>query len=235
MKYANARTSPLSRRGFLREALLSTTALSLSARWALAEALVTGKPPKTAADIQGAGVPKGIVQLGGNENPLGASPLAIQAVSQHLLEMNRYDFRPKLPFLLHKLHNISLGEMNMDFENIDFSNPATIRALMASRSQMRIIVAPGSTLLLHAIAMLAMGDGTGEVIEAVNGYDNVARTAEQFQKAGAKTNAIRVPLTSDYKHDLEAMRQAITLKTTSVSSSPTRITPPARSWPMTSW
>lgn len=211
MDRTTTRINPLSRRGFLKGAALGAGALSLDIRWALAQSLVTGKPPKTAADIQGKGVPKGIVKLDNNENPLGASPLAIQAVSEHLFEMNRYGVgRSPLPTLLAKMHGIPQGDMNIDFENMTM---ASLRKLF---DQSRIMVDAGSGSLLVKIGIIAIGDGTGEVIEAVNGYGSVSRMVESFKETGAQTNAIRVPLTSDYKHDLEAMSKAITPKTTCV-------------------
>lgn len=212
MEFAKELGHAVSRRGFLKGALVGAGALSLSSRLALAEALVTGKRPLTMDDIQGNGVMKGIVQISANENPLGASPRAIEAVAQHMFEMNRYSFGTRLPFMLHKLHGIALGDFNL--ANLDFDNPASFRAL---REKLRIMISAGSGPILQTIGLMTVGDGTGEVIEAQPGYGQVAMVTESFKMTGAKTNVIRVPLTTDYKHDLNAMLKAITPKTTCVT------------------
>ena len=77
----------ITRRDFVKGALIGAGAISLSARQALAQAMATGK---TAKDIRGNGVAGGIVQISANENPLGASPRAVEAIMQHMFEINRY-------------------------------------------------------------------------------------------------------------------------------------------------
>ena len=195
----------ISRRTFVKGALIGAGALTFSARQVLAQAMATGK---TAKDIQGYGVPAGIVQISANENPLGASPRAIEAIAQHLFVINRYSFGSDLPFKLHALHGISL---DVDMSTLNFDDPRTFRTLM---EKIRVLVDAGSGPLVQLIGVLGVGNGNGECIEAMPGYGQISRVFEAFKEAGQNTNVIRVPTTGDYMTDLKAMKAAITPKTT---------------------
>lgn len=198
-----------SRRRFMKSALFGAGAVTLGSRLAMAQALATGKQPLTAKDIHGWGAEPGVVRINANENPLGASPRAIEAVAEHLFEMNRYMFSTDLPFKLHRYHGITFGNVELDFDDP--------RTWMEIREKMRIVVEAGSGPLLQAIAILGVGDGNGEAIEAVPAYGQISRTFETFKEAGYRTNVIGVPTTGDFVHDLDAMKAAITPKTTLIA------------------
>ncbi|MBT5875818.1 MAG: twin-arginine translocation signal domain-containing protein, partial [Candidatus Latescibacteria bacterium] len=154
MDLSNQIENSFSRRGFMKGALLGAGALTLSSRLASAEMLLAGK---TASDIHGMGVEKGLVRINANENPLGASPRAIEAVAQHMFEMNRYSFSTDLPLKLHKHHDISFGDIELDFED-----PASFRKL---REMNRVLVSAGSGPIVQMIGVMGVGDGNGEAIE----------------------------------------------------------------------
>ena len=77
----------VSRRNFLKGALLGGVALTMADRLALAEQMLTGR---TALDIRSVGLEAARVDLASNENPIGASSRAIQAVADHITKINRY-------------------------------------------------------------------------------------------------------------------------------------------------
>lgn len=195
----------VSRRGFMKGALLGAGAMALSSRMAMAEQMLTGK---TAADIQGAGVEKGLVRINMNENPLGASPRAIEAVAQHLSEVNRYSYGTDLPVKLHKAHGIDFGMSDFDMEDRS--------AWRRMREMNRILLTAGSSPILQLLGVLGCANGTGECIEVIPGYGQVGRVFESFKEAGYDTNLVLVPTTADFVHDLAAIKAAITPKTTLV-------------------
>ena len=203
MDLSNQIENSFSRRGFMKGALLGAGALTLSSRLASAEMLLAGK---TASDIHGMGVEKGLVRINANENPLGASPRAIEAVAQHMFEMNRYSFSTDLPLKLHKHHDISFGDIELDFED-----PASFRKL---REMNRVLVSAGSGPIVQMIGVMGVGDGNGEAIESIPGYGQITRVFESFKMAGMNTNVVRVPTKGDFEQDLDAIKAAITPRTT---------------------
>ncbi|MBI4553413.1 MAG: aminotransferase class I/II-fold pyridoxal phosphate-dependent enzyme [Candidatus Latescibacteria bacterium] len=193
----------VSRRGFLKGAMLgSLGAVALgSTPYAMARALLAGK---TAADVQGYGIPKGIVRLNFNENPLGPSPKALEAVTQHLHEVNRYGGWPEE--LFPKLNKINGNPMT----GLDSKNEEEQRKAW---EQNRIFLANGSAALLRLAAMAYLFNG-GELIEAEPGYGDVSGWASWMVRRKKRPITItRVPLTPDKRHDLDAMRKAITAET----------------------
>ena len=77
----------VSRRGFLKAALAGGAAVTMSAKLALAEQMMTGRTPSI-ENIRGAGVAPGIVRMNLNENPVGPSPMAIKAIPIYKLDRN---------------------------------------------------------------------------------------------------------------------------------------------------
>ena len=203
MDFGKTLDNGFSRRGFIKGALMGAGAMTLGSRLASAEMLLAGK---TAKDIHGMGVEKGLVRINANENPLGASPRAIEAVAQHMFEMNRYAFSTDLPLKLHKYHDISFGDIELDFED-----PATFRKLQEMN---RILVSAGSGPIVQMLGVMGVGDGNGEAIESHPGYGQINRIFETFKFAGMNTNVIRVPTKGDFEQDLDAIKAAITPRTT---------------------
>lgn len=204
MDFAKILNSGVSRRRFMKGALAGAGAVAASSHFNIAEALAAGKK---ASDIRGNGIPAGRVQISSNENPLGASPRAVEAITKHLHEINRYSFSFDLPIKLHQAHGINMGE---DFK-IDFEDMASF---MKFREVNRIMVSAGSGPILQVLGVMAIGDGTGECIEAVPGYGQISRAFQGYQMSGQNVKVIRVPTTGDFTHDLDAMKAAVTPKTT---------------------
>ena len=78
----------LSRRDFIKGAVAGGVGvLAVKPDYAWAQTLLSGR---TAAEVQGTGIPQGIVRLSYNENPIGPSPMAIEAIMGHAPEVHRY-------------------------------------------------------------------------------------------------------------------------------------------------
>lgn len=202
MGFGSVLKNGFSRRRFMKGALLGAGAVATGSAWAvqeIAQAMATGKK---AGDVRGYGVEPGRVQIGANENPLGASPRAVAAIAENLHKINRYDFGVDLPVRLNKLHGVpGVEDFELSFEDM--------RSFMRFRELNRVMVTPGSGPILQALAVIAANNG-GECIEAVPGYGSVARGFQSFQMMGKNVSVVRVPTTGDFVHDLGAMKAAIT-------------------------
>ena len=80
----------VSRRAFMKGALLSGAALTFADKMALAQEMATGRI--TSKDIRGIGVEPGLVRMALNENPIGPSRYALQAIADNMFDINRYGF-----------------------------------------------------------------------------------------------------------------------------------------------
>lgn len=199
----------LSRRKFLTGALISGAALTMVDRLAFAKQLATGKP-MTAQDITGVGVAPGIVQMSLNENPIGPSARALEAIAENMFKINRYAFgRGNLIPALAAADGVELAkEPAPQGGDGDF---------FRRRQPTPYLVTASSSQVLELIGLAYLSKGGGEVVEADMGYGDVSSTAEFYNKEmGIPTNTIKVPLTKDYRHDLPAMLKAITPKTSLV-------------------
>ena len=177
-----------SRRGFLKSALASAGLITVSQYEAAAQMLGgTG-----GGDVQGWGVSPGTVQLSGNENALGPSPRAVDAILDTTYSINRYDLAPDLYGNIARRHGLPVVDVTSQFEL-----PAD--AWLA--------VGAGSSDILTAIAHAYFGNG-GELVEVSPGFGFMARLANQ-----KGLNVVSVPLADDYGPDLVAMQAAITEKT----------------------
>lgn len=204
--------SGLSRRRFLSGALaggLAGAALTLGDRLALAQTMATGG--LTARDIHGIGVEPGLVRMALNENPIGPSPRALEAIAETMFKINRYSFGGGDIF----------GAL-AEFDGIELPPPREMPAGMRGggggfrfRRQTPFYITAGSGALLSQIALTCLSKGGTEVIEADMGYGDISGEAENYQEAGLDVNIIRTPM-KDYRHDLDAMLAAITPKTSVV-------------------
>ena len=206
MGFGSLLKNGLSRRRFMKGALLGAGAVAAGSTWDIAQAIATGKK---ASDVRGYGVDAGLVQIGSNENPLGASPRAVAAIAENLHAINRYDFGVDLPVRLNQEHG-TLGDEEF---KLDFGD---MRSFMRFREMNRVMVTPGSGPILQNLAVMAASNG-GECIEAIPGYGSVSRAFQSFQRAGKDVKVVRVPTTGDFVHDLDAMKAAITPKTTLIT------------------
>jgi histidinol-phosphate aminotransferase len=198
----------MSRRRFLTGALISGAALAMADRLALAQQLATGRP-MTAADIRGIGVKPGIVLMALNENPIGPSNRALQAIAENMFNINRYGFgQGDLIPALAAYDGVELPKSD--------AQPMSEEGFRR-RMPTPYLLTAGSSQVLELLALAYLSKGGGEVVEAELGYLDIAQTAEFYNKEmGIPTSVIKVPMTKDYRHDLAAMRQAITPKTTMV-------------------
>lgn len=206
MGFGSVLKNGFTRRRFMKGALVGAGALATGSAWEIAQAMATGKK---ASDVRGYGVDPGFVNIGANENPLGASPRALSAIAENLHKINRYDFGVDLPVRLNKAHGVpGVEDFELSFEDM--------RSFMRFRELNRVMVTPGSGPILQALAVMAAGNG-GECIEAIPGYGQVSRAFQSFQMAGKDVKVVRVPTIGDFVHDLEAMKAAITPRTTLIT------------------
>lgn len=120
-------------------------------------------------------IPTDIVRLNNNENPMGPCPEAVEAASRIVKYMNRYQPGNERAQLIEAVADAE----GLKPENIDVfagSSDALYRSIVAFTSPSRSLVS------------------------ADPGYEPPYRTAEFI---GAKVH--RVPLRSDYSHDVKAM------------------------------
>lgn len=197
----------LSRRDFIKGAVAGGVGvLAVKPDYAWAQTLLSGR---TAAEVQGTGIPQGIVRLSYNENPIGPSPMAIEAIMGHAHEVHRYhastNTRNPEQFLALKLKRIHGVLADLNLRNPDDQKEAIRRQ--------HIFVCHGSERILIAAVTKVLGNGGGEVIEAAPAYGSVARTVGFLQSKGGSVEMVHVPLKAGNVHDLEAMQQAITDRT----------------------
>ncbi|MBT5872687.1 MAG: aminotransferase class I/II-fold pyridoxal phosphate-dependent enzyme [Candidatus Latescibacteria bacterium] len=194
----------LSRRGFLKGALLGGAALTLSPTMATAQQMLTGST--SVRDIRSIGLAPGRVDLSLNENPNGPSIRAIQAAADNLTGVNRYtrDSRDL---------EYSVVEALADYDGVTLNKvePASSRSPILSPY---ILTYMGSSQFLKILPIAYLSREGGDVVDVLGGYTSIQRTAlavkEEF---GVPIDVTSVPLTSDYRHDLPAMLKAVTPKT----------------------
>lgn len=153
-----AEKESMNRRSFLKRGLTyggaaaggAALALSAPAMWRAAAEMIQGPQPV----INGIGLadPKR-VQLSLNENPFGASPAAIEAVSERMFGMSRYPF-----------HN-RLEEALADFLKMPEDH---------------IFVGGGSTEILNIAVLSAFEDGGGHTITGQPSYFDVPSRTTRF-------------------------------------------------------
>lgn len=188
---------PVSRRAFLAGAAAGSLGLLTTTRRREAvAAMLAGRRPE---DVQGVGVPKGVVRLAFNENPIGASPKAIEAVLNYRDWMNRYDYSTTLIKALVKRHRLDIPRVS----GFDFK---------ATGDRHGIILGVGTTEILQLLALAALMPD-GEAIEAMPAYGQILRVGDELKEAGYPVQAKRVPLLPDGTHDLDATLKAITDRT----------------------
>ena len=205
MKLANTNRNPgqLSRRNFLSGAAAGVGTLALADRLALAQSIASGGTSLTTADIRGWGEEPGVINIGNNENPWGPSPMAVRAIADDMMNLNRYDWAS-----VRKL-STAIGDYH-GFERL----PPPENPWMAAPSP--IYVEGGSSFILKQVALqYGARDGTGEIIEADPAYGSISRWGQMYgRRFGKEISTVRVPLTRDHKHDLDAMLAAISDRTT---------------------
>ena len=143
---------------------------------------VPGKPIEEVAREIGIDA-EAIVKLASNESPDGPFPGVVEAAMQSLAISNRYP-------------------------DNDFHHLRTALAAQIGVSTEHLLIGPGSTGLIMAIAIAAGGTGTS----AVYAWPSFVMYRIVTKIAGSE--AIEVPLDAKMGHDLEAMRAAVRPDTT---------------------
>ncbi len=196
--------SNLSRRGFIAGSLLGGLGALAADPLVMAQALLSGKKPE---DIQGFGIEPGYVNLSSNENPLGPSPRAVEAVAARMFGVNRYhwssmpDPSEVLTNALERKHGLPVTETTWDnWEEVTKNR--------------RVILSAGSSMILHAVGLATVRD-KAELIQAQPAYFDTAdvwRRLKEEEGADIKVNNVR--LTRDLRHNLKAMTERINDNTT---------------------
>jgi histidinol-phosphate aminotransferase len=201
---SRAQGKGLSRRRFLAGAA-GAGSLALADRMAAAQALLGGASDLRVEDIRGWGEVPGVVDIGENENPYGPSPMAVRAVAEHMMDVNRYDFQAarELEMAIGRFHG--------------FPEPPPPTSPWAS-SNYPVYVEGGSSFILNLVAhRFGVRNGTGEIIEAEPAYGGITSFIEAYRdRFGAEITTKRIPLNSKHEHDLDAMLEAVTDETTLV-------------------
>ncbi len=203
--YASMIASAVSRRRFMTGALAAGAVLSLGDRLALAQNMTNGSI--SAKDIHGIGVNPGLVRMSLNENPIGASPRALEAIARDMFKINRYSFGG----------GGDIFEALAKFDGIQLPPSPAPRGGGGFRFRRKtpFFITAGSGALLSQIALAYLSKGGTEVIEADMGYGDISGDAEAYKESGIDVNIKRVPVTN-FTHDLDAMLAAITPKTSVV-------------------
>ena len=184
-----------SRRNFMKTTLAGGAALMLTPAWRVAEAQVAGRAVNRT--IRGVGVAPGVVQISSNENPLGASPRAIEAVLRVMGSSNRYYRSPTL--------EVAIAEAF----GLDYTPPRRVSGQPTEVGM--ILLAAGSGQVLHSLGLAYFENAGDEMVAAVPSYGSIERSWEAF---GGVVH--RVPL-KNYTHDLDGMLKKVHAGTKIVS------------------
>jgi histidinol-phosphate aminotransferase len=143
----------LDRRSFFRRTLAGGAALGLVSQpwWEAAAQLVEGTPIR---NVRGVGLDDpALVQLSINENPLGSSRYAIEAVAKAMFGMNRYPFHDQLEEALAQHHGLPM-EM--------------------------ILTGIGSSEILNLLVLAAFWDRGGNIVTAFPSYPSIPGKTEEL-------------------------------------------------------
>ena len=177
----------ISRRGFLKGTLAG--ALSVGSYDVLAQ-IVGG------SSVRGWGVPSGLVRLDSNENALGPSPRALEAVAGQIYSINRYGRNPDLLGKIARRHGVPVVEWtDSPFE------PA---------ANAWIAVGAGSSELLFAIGHSFLREGQ-EIVESLPGFGFMTNLA-----ALQNAKSVRIPLDGNMRPDLVRISEAVNERTSLV-------------------
>ena len=198
--------SNLSRRGFIAGSLLGGLGALTADPLVMAQALLSGKKPE---DIQGHGVAPGYVNLSSNENPLGPSPRAVEAVAARMFEVNRYHWS-KMPDPVETLINALERKHGLPVTETTWDNWEEVT------KNRKVVLSAGSSMILHAVGMATIRD-KAELVQAQPAYFDTAEVWRRFkEEEGADIKVNYVRLTRDLRHNLNAMYEKINDNTTIV-------------------
>ena len=191
----------LTRRGFMKGAIAAGAAVTLSDKLAMATKMISGKPPTIEA-VRGVGVDPGLVRMSLNENPLGPSPRAVEAIADRMFGVNRY--------------GTELGDLMQalsEFDEVELPKRDPNRSFFRSPPG-PFILSSGSSQILGLLSLAYLSREGGEVVEAEFGYGQLSRAGSFYKEIfGVDVNVIKATMTKGYKHDLDVMADLITEKT----------------------
>jgi len=191
----------LTRRGFMKGAIAAGAAVTLSDKLAMATKMISGKAP-TIEGVRGVGVDPGLVRMSLNENPLGPSPRAVEAIADRMFGVNRYG--TELGDLLQALS---------EFDEVELPKRDPNRSFFRSPPG-PFILSSGSSQILGLLSLAYLSREGGEVVEAEFGYGQLSRAGSFYKEIfGVDVNVIKATMTKGYKHDLDVMADLITEKT----------------------
>ena len=193
----------VSRRGFIKGTVAAGAAVALSDRIAMATKMISGKEPTIEA-VRGVGVDPGLVRMSLNENPLGPSPRAVEAIADRMFGVNRY--------------GTELGDLMQalsEFDEVELPEREQGNASFFRSPPGPFMITSGSSQILGLLTLAYLSRTGGEVIEAEFGYGQVSRSGSRYKEIfGVDVNVINAPMTKGYKHDLDGMARLISDKTT---------------------
>ena len=191
----------LTRRGFMKGAIAAGAAVTLSDKLAMATKMISGKAPTIEA-VRGVGVDPGLVRMSLNENPLGPSPRAVEAIADRMFGVNRY--------------GTELGDLMQalsEFDEVELPKRDPNRSFFRSPPG-PFILSSGSSQILGLLSLAYLSREGGEVVEAEFGYGQLSRAGSFYKEIfGVDVNVIKATMTKGYKHDLDVMADLITEKT----------------------
>ncbi len=134
-----------------------------------------------------------------NENPLGPSSKALEAVQSAFSSLSRYPLGegPLLETKLRKMHGLPYNEP---------ASGLSLRPTPPPAGDNDLLLGVGSSEILKAIAWAYCSEG-GNVVEAYPGYSAVG--AEAVGMPNSRATRRLVPLDAANRIDVKAMRQAI--------------------------
>lgn len=120
-----------------------------------------------------------VIKLASNENPLGPSPKAIEAVRKAAESMHIYPDGAAF-----ELKNALANRYNVSMD--------------------QVIVGNGSDELIHLLGLVFLGDPKDEMMMGDPSFSRYDASAHL-----APSKLVKVPLDADYRHDLPAMLKAV--------------------------
>jgi histidinol-phosphate aminotransferase len=186
-KMVNREQEGVSRRHFLKGLGVGVVGLNISDPVSAAARLLSSQEMEEGRTVR---------RMGGNENPIGPSPKAIEAVAAQLSGLNWYPYQPDLELAIHRFHGIDVPTS----ERIAW---AGLKTTIIENGH--VVTGIGSTEVLRAAAWAYLLGG-GHVIQGQPSYTEISDSA---RKLGDQVTVSSINLKPDLTYDLDAMKMAI--------------------------
>lgn len=160
-------------------------------------------------NIHSIGLPPGLLRLMDNENPLGPSPLALEALKKYMGAINRYEW-----FEWEGDGELNhLKPLDMLIRALGRTDGIPLPEPFDAKQPNPYFISSGVDQILKLLAVACLTPGDRELIEAEPGYGEISEKANLINDGGIPTRVVRVPLTPDHRHDLDAILRATNSKT----------------------